>query len=104
MSSTDATTDRRSSRRPREGPVVRSPRLAALRKSALLSVILLWCLFPFFWLIMTSLKTEDRALNSPDLFQGPFGFENYRNIFTRREGGARQPGLGEPGHMASGPQ
>ncbi|TDE15797.1 carbohydrate ABC transporter permease [Jiangella asiatica] len=52
-------------------------------KTGLLSVILLWCLFPFFWLIMTSLKLGDRALNSPDLFQGPFGLGNYGNVFEQ---------------------
>ena len=41
-------------------------------KTAMLGVILLWCLFPFFWLIMTSLKKGDAALNSPNLFKGPF--------------------------------
>lgn len=52
-------------------------------KTAMLGVILLYCLFPFFWLIMTSLKQGDRALNSPDLFQGPFGLQNYRNVFEQ---------------------
>jgi multiple sugar transport system permease protein len=52
-------------------------------KTAMLGVILLYCLFPFFWLIMTSLKLGDRALNSPDLFQGPFGLQNYRNVFEQ---------------------
>lgn len=52
-------------------------------KSALLAVILFWCLFPFFWLIMTSLKLGDRALNSPDLFQGPFGLDNYVAVFDQ---------------------
>jgi trehalose/maltose transport system permease protein len=52
-------------------------------KTALLGVILLWCLFPFFWLIMTSLKLGDRALNSPDLFQGPFGVQNYEAVFEQ---------------------
>jgi multiple sugar transport system permease protein len=52
-------------------------------KTAMLGLILLYCLFPFFWLIMTSLKQGDRALNSPDLFQGPFGLQNYRNVFEQ---------------------
>src|SRR5512139_3819632 len=52
-------------------------------KSAMLAIILLWCLFPFFWLIMTSLKRGDRALNSPSLFQGPFGLENYQAVFAQ---------------------
>jgi trehalose/maltose transport system permease protein len=52
-------------------------------KTAMLGVILLYCLFPFLWLIMTSLKQGNRALNSPDLFQGPFGLQNYRNVFEQ---------------------
>jgi len=52
-------------------------------KTALLGLILLWCLFPFFWLIMTSLKLGDRALNSPNLFQGPFGLDNYQSVFDQ---------------------
>lgn len=52
-------------------------------KTTMLGVILLYCLFPFFWLIMTSLKQGDRALNSPNLFQGPFGLQNYRNVFEQ---------------------
>jgi multiple sugar transport system permease protein len=52
-------------------------------KTGMLGVILLWCLFPFFWLIMTSLKQGDRALNSPDLFQGPFGLQNYVAVFQQ---------------------
>src|ERR671918_761854 len=52
-------------------------------KTALLGVILFWCLFPFFWLIMTSLKQGDRALNSPNLFQGPFGVQNYVAVFAQ---------------------
>lgn len=52
-------------------------------KTALLAIVLLWCLFPFFWLIMTSLKEGDAALNSPNLFQGPFGFGNYESVFRQ---------------------
>jgi multiple sugar transport system permease protein len=52
-------------------------------KTALLGVILFWCLFPFLWLIMTSLKQGDRALNSPNLFQGPVGVQNYVAVFAQ---------------------
>lgn len=52
-------------------------------KTALLGVILLWCLFPFLWLIMTSLKQGNNALNSPNLFQGPFGLGNYEAVFAQ---------------------
>src|SRR5690625_877852 len=52
-------------------------------KSVLLLIVLFWCLFPFFWLIMTSLKQGDAALNSANLFQGPFGFDNYISVFDQ---------------------
>lgn len=52
-------------------------------KSAMLGIILLWCLFPFFWLIMTSLKKGNNALNSPNIFKGPFGLQNYEAVFAQ---------------------
>lgn len=51
-----------------------------VRRAALLALVLLWCLFPFGWLVVTSLKVGDRALNSPDLTQGPFGWDNYLSV------------------------
>lgn len=42
--------------------------------------ILAWCLFPFVWLIDTSLKINDLALNSPNLFEGPIGPNNYLSV------------------------
>lgn len=54
--------------------------LQRVGKTALLGIILLWCLFPFLWLIDTSLKLGDRALNSPSLFRGPFGLDNYTSV------------------------
>ncbi|MEJ1088740.1 carbohydrate ABC transporter permease [Microbacterium sp. Mu-80] len=52
-------------------------------RSALLLLVLIWCLAPFFWLAMTSLKEGDPALNDPNLFQGPFGFDNYIAVFSQ---------------------
>jgi multiple sugar transport system permease protein len=52
-------------------------------KSAMLGVILFWCLFPFLWLIMTSLKMGNTALNSPNIFKGPFGLQNYEAVFAQ---------------------
>lgn len=88
MSSAPAPTDEaqgRAADRPtgRQGTVQRRSALQRTGKTALLGVILLWCLFPFFWLIMTSLKLGDRALNSPNLFQGPFGVDNYLAVFEQ---------------------
>lgn len=56
-------------------------RNSSILRSALLVIIFLWCLFPFLWLIMTSLKLGDQALNHPSIFQGPFGFDNYAAVF-----------------------
>lgn len=46
-------------------------------------MVILWCLAPFFWLGMTSLKLGDPALNDPNLFRGPFGFDNYIAVFNQ---------------------
>jgi multiple sugar transport system permease protein len=48
-----------------------------------MAVIFIWCLFPFMWLISTSLKLGDEALNSPDMFQGPFGIDNYTSVMDQ---------------------
>lgn len=52
-----------------------------LVKRALLGIIFCWCLFPFVWVINTSLKIGNNALNSPLLSQGPFGLDNYASVF-----------------------
>ena len=66
-----------------DGVVVETSPLRKVGRYTLLAFILLWCLFPFVWLIDTSLKLGDAALNSPDLTQGPFGFDNYRSVFDQ---------------------
>jgi multiple sugar transport system permease protein len=63
------------------GAVEATSGLKVFGKSALLLIIALWCLIPFFWLVMTSLKIGDRALNNPSPFQGPFGLDNYIAVF-----------------------
>lgn len=50
-------------------------------RTALLTVIVAWCLLPFAWLVTTSLKQGDAALNSPNPLQGPFGWGNYMSVF-----------------------
>lgn len=67
----------------RQGVVERKTTLQLWAKSAMLGVILLWCLIPFVWLIMTSLKVGDTALNHPNPFFGPFGLDNYLAVFER---------------------
>ena len=51
-------------------------------KTVMLLVIFVWCLFPFVWLISTSLKRGNDALNDPNMFQGPFGLDNYRIVLA----------------------
>jgi multiple sugar transport system permease protein len=67
----------------KQGYVERRSTGQRIGKSALLVVILFWCLFPFLWLINTSLKLGDRALNSPDMTQGPFGVDNYVSVMQQ---------------------
>jgi len=90
MSNLPAPTDERveqatpkARRRGLAGPVEQRSRLQRLGKTALLAIILLWCLYPFFWMIVTSLKMGDGALNDPDLFRGPFGWRNYTAVFAQ---------------------
>lgn len=66
-----------------DGVVVETSSWRKVGRYSLLGFILLWCLFPFVWLIDTSLKLGDRALNSPSLTQGPFGFDNYISVFDQ---------------------
>jgi multiple sugar transport system permease protein len=66
-----------------QGVVVETSFGRKVGRYALLAFILLWCLFPFVWLIDTSLKLGDRALNSPSLTQGPFGWDNYISVFDQ---------------------
>jgi multiple sugar transport system permease protein len=66
-----------------DGVVAPSSPLRKAGRYAMLAFILLWCLFPFIWLIGTSLKLGDFALNSPSLTQGPFGLDNYRSVFDQ---------------------
>jgi multiple sugar transport system permease protein len=67
----------------RSGVVEERSPLQRIGKTALLAIIFIWCLFPFMWLISTSLKLGDEALNSPDMFQGPFGLDNYTSVMDQ---------------------
>jgi len=66
-----------------QGVVVETSVPRKIGRYAMLAFILLWCLFPFVWLIDTSLKIGDAALNSPSLTQGPFGWDNYISVFDQ---------------------
>ncbi|WP_306370591.1 carbohydrate ABC transporter permease [Nocardiopsis sp. CC223A] len=64
--------------RPRRGA---PPALAGLLKLLGLAVVLLWCLFPFIWMAMTSLRTGSVALTDPNILRGPFSLDNYDQVF-----------------------
>lgn len=51
----------------------------ALRALGLL-VVIVWCLFPFLWMFMTSLRSGGTALTNPNIFQGPFSLDNFGQI------------------------
>jgi multiple sugar transport system permease protein len=77
------TRPKRAPRTGKQGYVERQTPLQRWAKTALLGIIVLWCLFPFFWLIMTSLKLGTPALMNPSPFQGPFGLNNYIAVFRQ---------------------
>ncbi len=45
-----------------------------------LLVVLTWCLFPFLWMAMTSLRSGSRAITEPNIFSGPFNLSNYQQV------------------------
>lgn len=51
----------------------------ALRALGLL-VVVAWCLFPFLWMFMTSLRSGSAALTNPNIFAGPFSFRNFAQL------------------------
>lgn len=60
-----------------------TPKTSSTLRSVLIVIVIIWCLSPFFWLGMTSLKLGDPALNDPNLFRGPFGFDNYVAVLNQ---------------------
>lgn len=44
-------------------------------------VVVIWCLFPFIWMFMTSLRSGAVALTNPNIFAGPFSLSNFVQIF-----------------------
>lgn len=64
--------------RPKAPPLL----VNALKLLGLL-VVLGWCLFPFLWMGMTSLRTGSMALTDPNIFQGPFSFGNYEEVVNQ---------------------
>ncbi|WP_116247258.1 carbohydrate ABC transporter permease [Nocardiopsis sp. FIRDI 009] len=54
----------------------------ALRLLGLL-LVLGWCLFPFLWMAMTSLRTGSVALTDPNILRGPFNLDNYQQVIDQ---------------------
>jgi len=75
--------ERADASRGRQGVVERTTTGQRWGKTALLAIIFFWCLFPFVWLIDTSLKVGNDALADPSLFRGPFGLTNYASVFEQ---------------------
>ena len=50
---------------------------------ALLCLILIFCVFPFYWMVTTSLKTQIVALNEPPLWIFEATLDNYREVLFR---------------------
>ncbi|WP_159942772.1 carbohydrate ABC transporter permease [Nocardiopsis sp. FR6] len=48
-----------------------------------LAVVLVWCLFPFLWMGMTSLRSGSAAITDPNILRGPFDLSNYREVFDQ---------------------
>ena len=51
-------------------------------QALLLLLILLFCVFPFYWMVVTSLKTQILALESPPVWLFEPTFANYREVLT----------------------
>ncbi|QVQ50496.1 carbohydrate ABC transporter permease [Spiractinospora alimapuensis] len=45
-----------------------------------LALVLVWCLFPFLWMAMTSLRGGAIALTDPNILVGPFRMTNYQDV------------------------
>jgi multiple sugar transport system permease protein len=68
----------REAHRPRRGT---PPALVNALKLLGLAVVLLWCLFPFIWMALTSLRTGSVALTDPNILRGPYSLNNYEQVF-----------------------
>lgn len=67
-------------KKPRRRPKGMPPWASNALKLLGLAVVLVWCLFPFLWMGMTSLRTGSVALTEPNIFSGPFDFGNYEQV------------------------
>jgi len=63
---------------------VRKQRRSNILQGLGLLVIILWCLFPFIWMISSSLRSGGTALTDPNIFAGPFSLSNYADVFGQQ--------------------
>jgi multiple sugar transport system permease protein len=64
----------------------RGARLEGAVSYAVLGTLALVVLFPFYWMIVTSLKSEDQMRSLVSMFwPSPFNFENYQQLFAKTE-------------------
>ncbi|GAA1076570.1 carbohydrate ABC transporter permease [Nocardiopsis metallicus] len=59
------------------------PALVNALKLLGLLLVLGWCLFPFLWMGMTSLRTGSVALTDPNIFRGPYSLGNYEEVVNQ---------------------
>jgi multiple sugar transport system permease protein len=59
-----------------------SARRAAVVEAALLVAVLLLCVFPFYWMVSTSLKTQIEAMEAPPSWVFTPYFGNYVEVWT----------------------
>jgi len=55
---------------------------------ALLLLIILFCVFPFYWMVTTSLKTQVVALSAPPVWAFEPTFSNYTTVLFDEKVGA----------------
>jgi trehalose/maltose transport system permease protein len=53
-------------------------------------IIIIYTLFPFYWMIVTSLKTEDQIFARADLVPASITFDNYRAVLAPDANGENQ--------------
>jgi trehalose/maltose transport system permease protein len=53
-------------------------------------IIIIYTLFPFYWMIVTSLKTEDQIFARADLVPASITFDNYRTVLAPDANGENQ--------------
>jgi multiple sugar transport system permease protein len=64
-------------------PVIRKPRRFTLSSVSLwvgIALISLYCLAPFYWMLVSSLKPSNAILNN-ELWPSSISFENYKSVF-----------------------